>query len=604
MKTRIFSNWLLVCTMAFLLVACKPFASFTVNPNPVMAGAEATFDASTSAVSPRPRGNAAVAHTWDFGDGETASGVTTQHVFAKAGDYTVKLTVTDSQGRIGETTEIVTVKAAPKPPGPLLPIPTQLWKAPAKKVPASGNYVYLQSTDGDYIGQGEQFTYTASNANLIVAADQGHLSVKVEGDQNWTGDFQTKISLSELQLGYYPNLKRYPFHNTARGGLSWGGEGRGCNQLNGWFSVDNVSYANGALQSIDLRFVQHCEGAKAALRGQIHWTAGEILDPSGPVNPPPANLWRAAAEATPSEGNYIYLESETGDYIGKGTNYLLTPSDSVITLQANGGTLQISASGNTYWTGDFATMESIETLQPGYYGGLQRFPFRNTRMGGLEWTGNGSGCNTLTGWFVIDSVSYTDGALSSIDLRFEQHCEGLQPALHGQIHWTADNLTPASGPVNPPPADLWQPAAGTTPSSGNYIYTESDAGDYIGQGQSQTFTPASATITVSGVDANLNVSVTGDGYSFWWYGNFAAMNSLTQLEPGYYGDLMRYPFHNPVRGGMDWSGSGRGCNTLTGWFVVDNVVYEAGNLKAIDLRFSQNCEGAPEALRGKIHWVN
>jgi hypothetical protein len=25
--------------------------------------------------------------------------------------------------------------------------------------------------------------------------------------------------------------------------------------------------------------------------------------------------------------------------------------------------------------------------------------------------------------------------LIAIDLRFEQHCEGAAPALHGQIHW-------------------------------------------------------------------------------------------------------------------------------------------------------------------------
>jgi len=47
----------------------------------------------------------------------------------------------------------------------------------------------------------------------------------------------------------------------------------------------------------------------------------------------------------------------------------------------------------------------------------------------------GRGCNTLTGWFVVDSVTYNEIALTAIDLRFEQHCEGDLPALHGEIHW-------------------------------------------------------------------------------------------------------------------------------------------------------------------------
>jgi hypothetical protein len=25
----------------------------------------------------------------------------------------------------------------------------------------------------------------------------------------------------------------------------------------------------------------------------------------------------------------------------------------------------------------------------------------------------------------------------ALDLRFEQHCDGTEPALHGQVHWQA-----------------------------------------------------------------------------------------------------------------------------------------------------------------------
>jgi hypothetical protein len=81
------------------------------------------------------------------------------------------------------------------------------------------------------------------------------------------------------------------------------------------------------------------------------------------------------------------------------------------------------------------------------------------------------------------------------------------------------------------------------------------------------------------------------------------MSTLTQLQPGYYADLQRYPFHNPAKGGLDWSGMGRGCNTLTGWFVGDSVTYTSNVLTAIDLRFEQHCEGFAPALHGNIHWT-
>jgi hypothetical protein len=38
---------------------------------------------------------------------------------------------------------------------------------------------------------------------------------------------------------------------------------------------------------------------------------------------------------------------------------------------------------------------------------------------------------------LVDKVTYALGNLSELDLRFEQHCEGGAPAMHGKIHWSA-----------------------------------------------------------------------------------------------------------------------------------------------------------------------
>lgn len=298
------------------------------------------------------------------------------------------------------------------------------------------NYVSLQSDSGDYIGQGKSYYYTQANALIIVNVSGGHLIVRVEGDEDWTGDFQVPNSLSQLQPGYYGNLKRYPFHDPAQGGLAWSGEGRGCNQLSGWFSIDNVTYTNGYLTSFDLRFEQNCECGSTTLHGQIHWSSNDPTSPPGPINPPPAGLWQPASGATPSSGNYIYLKSDSGDYVGQGRTYTYTPADAAITVGAADNRLVIIVSVNgNQWRGDFKTMSFLSQLQPGYYGNLLTYPSHNPARGGLNWYGFGRGCGTLTGWFVVDNVTYNSGTLQAIDLRFEQHCLGGTPALRGQVHW-------------------------------------------------------------------------------------------------------------------------------------------------------------------------
>lgn len=323
--------------------------------------------------------------------------------------------------------------AAPKP----APAPAGLWTPSASVLPASGNYVYLQSTLGDYIGGGRNYTYTASNAMLNVSSNSAHLKVGVTGDEDWSGDFAGMTGMTQLEPGYYGDLQRYPFHNPVRGGLSWSGEGRGCNQLLGWFVVDSVTYVGGSMTALEMRFEQRCEGGSSALRGKIKWRADDGATSPGPVNPAPTGLWAPAAGATPASGNFVYLSSMPGDYIGGGMTRSFTDANAVLKVTATGARLQVSVNGDSWWSGDFAGMNTLGRLQPGYYGNLQRYPFHNPIRGGLSWSGDGRGCNTLSGWFAVDKVSYVQDQLSEIDLRFQQHCEGVSAALRGRIRWSA-----------------------------------------------------------------------------------------------------------------------------------------------------------------------
>lgn len=495
------------------------------------------------------------------------------------------------------TTPPVVTPPVTTPPVVTPPSPYALWTAPVGATPATGNYVYLQSDGGDYIGAGRSYSYSDANAMLALSSSGLAVNMNVQGNETWAGRFLLPRGAGTLQTGYYLDLMGTPFADPVVGGVEWSGEGRGCNTIKGWLAIDKVTVNAGVVEAIDLRFEQRCEGGSTALHGQIHWSKAGVNNnlPLGP-QAIPASLWQPAASILPSSGNYVYLESRPGDFVGAGRSYLYTPSNAMLSMTAVTARVSMRVAGDQNWTADFQGMNSLGQLGVGLYAGLMRYPFHNPVTGGLDWSGDGRGCNKLDGWFAVDKITYTGVNVTALDLRFAQYCDGSSSPLYGKVHWDANDASTLPGPQTPPPAGLWKPDASFVAPSGNYVYLASQSGDYIGQGRTELLTSSTATITASGSPILFTINAGG------WQGDFVGMNSLTQLTPGYYGDLQRYPFHNVVKGGLDWSGNGRGCNQLAGWFVVDQVSYAQGALSSIDLRFEQHCDGSFAAQRGQIHW--
>jgi hypothetical protein len=299
--------------------------------------------------------------------------------------------------------------------------------------PPTPNFIRLESDAGDYIGLGATYNYTQANAVIKLTANGDYLRISVNGDQWWYGDFATP-SGAALKPGTYANLTRYPFNSPAAGGLSWYGDGRGCNTLTGSMTIDSVTYAAGTLSAIDLRFTQNCEGGTAALRGTIHWRADDPTGPAGPVVPIPSTLWKPDPAFLPSSGNYVLLSSDPGDWVGGGIFKLYTPPTSPISVTSSGSLISVGVGG---FNGQFQSMLGTNPIKAGYYGNLHRFPFGNPMKGALDFSGNGRGCNTLSGWFAVDKIVYSGTTMTALDMRFEQHCEEGATALRGAIHWTA-----------------------------------------------------------------------------------------------------------------------------------------------------------------------
>jgi uncharacterized repeat protein (TIGR01451 family) len=472
------------------------------------------------------------------------------------------------------------------------------------RIPTSTNspsFVMLQSDTGDYVGGGRNYSYTRENAVIELYKQDERLVVKVTGDEKWSGDFYMPSHLGQIEPGTYTDLRGT--HDAATGGMVWRGEARACSANTNWFEVDEVVYAAGEIASIDLRFEQHCSGMAPALRGQIHWVAGDETRPPGPVNPPPVGLWEPAPGVTPASGNYVYIQSDPGDFIGQGRTETYTQANSILQVSLDSGVLQIGMTGDRSYGAHFKAMSPLTRIEPGYYPNAQGWPFGNPAVGLLSFLGDGRGCNGM-GWFVIDSMAISGDELIALDMRFQQQCGIDAAALRGKIHWRADDTTQPQGPQVPPPAGLWVPPAGAVPATGNVVYLESDAGDYIGGGLTAVYTPLDSVIDVNGAGFStagnrFQLTVTGNEE---WTGYFQAMSTLPDLQAGYYGNLLGFPWHNPATGGISWYGEGRGCNKASGWFVIDSVTYSGGALTAIELRFEQHCEFRTAAMRGMIRW--
>lgn len=96
----------------------QPTARFTLAPSSPVAERNVAYDGSSSTGGETPNSvGTIVTYSWDFGDGHAADGAspTTNHTFATAGTFVVRLTVINDAGQSNTASQSIAVAPAPPP---------------------------------------------------------------------------------------------------------------------------------------------------------------------------------------------------------------------------------------------------------------------------------------------------------------------------------------------------------------------------------------------------------------------------------------------------------------------------------------------------------
>ncbi len=316
--------------------------------------------------------------------------------------------------------------------------------------------------------------------------------------------------------------------------------------------------------------------------------------PSGPSS-------FALPAADTGSGTFVRVVSAAGDTVGVGLSRTYNLSNAGVQVTVSNATIRVQVRGDEYWEGYFRTSSRGDTevrVGEGLLTGLRASAARAVQGVGFEWQREDTRCTDADGILSVDRVRYDNGQLVEFDLRFVQRCDGATGALQVQIRWSAAE-SPVRAAAPAVPADLWRPAAGAVPASGNVIHIEATGVEPVFNGRTETFTEDNALLEVSAAGDRIDITVRGRRD---WFARLRGIQRPEGFQVGFYDGLRGFDArYNPARGATEWYGAGR-CSNPRGWLAVDQLELSRGALVAVELRFEQRCLDAPGILRGVVRW--
>ncbi|MEU9591256.1 hypothetical protein AB0D84_16240 [Streptomyces sp. NPDC048193] len=269
------------------------------------------------------------------------------------------------------------------------------------------------SEAGDYVGQGGSVAFTPATATIGVTGTAERVRLRLLTDDTWWEVELAAPKGDTLRPGVYRDVEKAAFRTGRAPGLDVGGAGRSCDDVYGRFSVNQIETdASGAVTVLDATYVQRCGSATApALKGTVKYNAFPL--------------------------SYSY-SSDPDDWIARGASGTHSGATSIFGLRpwAGGRGLQYNVEGKRE---DFSALMTPPT--GAVFEAGRTYPIARTDsegVAGFSVSGNGRGCNTVTGTLTITRLARDEaGAVTAFAATFVQHCEGAEAALRGTIRYYA-----------------------------------------------------------------------------------------------------------------------------------------------------------------------
>jgi uncharacterized repeat protein (TIGR01451 family) len=136
------------------------------------------------------------------------------------------------------------------------------------------------------------------------------------------------------------------------------------------------------------------------------------------------------------------------------------------------------------------------------------------------------------------------------------------------------------------------------------VELRSDPGDWIGLGEPRSFTPANSRVygLIRNQEGGIEFYVEPFGATDIWRFQFTAARNMP-LVPDNYEEAQRFPFNSFTKPGLTVTGEHRGCNQVTGRYIVREAVYgPLGEVLSFAIDLEHHCEGLTPALWGVLRY--
>jgi hypothetical protein len=146
-------------------------------------------------------------------------------------------------------------------PSTEMPVPTRSFRGELK----------LSGGSGEYITQGRSIVLVGSKVTSTVTEQRDRsLDIQFESDgTSWEVELAAPDG-QRLAPKKYEHAQRAGFAEAGHPGLAVSGDARGCNDVTGSFTVDEVDYdAEGRVSRLSARFIQLCDDIRVPLNGTL-----------------------------------------------------------------------------------------------------------------------------------------------------------------------------------------------------------------------------------------------------------------------------------------------------------------------------------------------